>query len=334
MGMRVAVFSAKDYDEEFLRAANDGHSHQLVFLEPRLTVDTVPLATSCGAVCAFVNDDLGPEVLNALADCGIQLVALRSAGFDHVDLTTAAERGLTVARVPDYSPHAVAEHCAGLILTLNRKIHRAYNRIRENNFALTGLLGFDLHGKAVGVIGTGPIGTCFARIMVGIGCRVLASDPEPNEDCRRMGVEYVAVDTLLSRSDIVALHCPLTPETHYLINRERLAQMKDGVMLVNTSRGALVDAAAVIDALKTGKIGHLALDVYEEESAIFFEDRSDEVVADDVFSRLLTFPNVLITGHQAFFTKEALESIAVCTLANITAFERGEGSVHRVTADS
>jgi D-lactate dehydrogenase len=332
--VRVAVFSAKDYDEEFLTAANDGHSHDLVFLEPRLTRGTVPLARECEAVCAFVNDDLGPEVLDALADDGVRLVALRSAGFNHVDLDAAARRGLTVARVPEYSPHAVAEHCVGLILALNRKIHRAYNRIRESNFALSGLLGFDLHGKTVGVIGTGKVGTCFARIMAGFGCRLVAADPEPNEECRSMGVEYGSVEAVLSQADIVALHCPLTTETRHLIDEERLAQMKDGVVLVNTSRGALVDTAAVITALKTGKVGQLGLDVYEEESAIFFEDRSDEVLTDDMLSRLLTFPNVLVTGHQAFFTKEGLEGIARTTIANITAFERGEGTVHRVTADS
>ena len=332
--MRVAVFSAKPYDEEFLGAANDGYAHQLLFLEPRLTVATVALARECDAVCAFVNDDLGPEVLEALADQGTRLIALRSAGFNHVDLKSAARRGLTVARVPDYSPHAVAEHCTGLVLALNRKIHRAYNRIRENNFALDGLLGFDLHGKTVGVVGTGKIGTCFARIMVGFGCRVVASDPNPNDECRSMGVEYASVDTVLSDSDVVALHCPLTEETRHLIDRERLARMKDGVMLVNTSRGALVDTAAVIDALKTGKVGQLALDVYEEESGIFFEDRSDEVVADDLLSRLLTFPNVVVTGHQAFFTKEALESIARTTMENISAFERGDGTLHRVSADA
>jgi D-lactate dehydrogenase len=332
--MRVAVFSAKDYDEEFLQAANDGDSHHLVFLEPRLTAETVPLARGCEAVCAFVSDDLGADVLNALADGGVRLVALRSAGFSHVDLTTAASRGLTVARVPDYAPHAVAEHCVGLILALSRQIHRAYNRIRERNFELTGLLGFDLHGKTVGVIGTGKIGTCFARIMVGFGCRVLASDPNPNEECRGMGVEYLSVDDVLSEADIVALHCPLTLESHHLVNAERLAQMKDGVMIVNTSRGALVDTAAVIDALKTGKVGRLGLDVYEEESDIFFEDRSEEVLTDDLLSRLLTFPNVLITGHQAFFTREALESIAVATIGNVTAFERGEGTLHTVDAES
>ncbi|MDQ4096720.1 MAG: 2-hydroxyacid dehydrogenase [Actinomycetota bacterium] len=332
--MRVAVFSAKEYDEESLRTANDAHSHHLVFLEPRLTVETVPLARGCEAVCAFVNDDLGADVLNALADGGVRLVALRSAGFSHVDVTTAERRGLTVARVPDYSPHAVAEHCVGLILALSRQIHRAHNRIRERNFELTGLVGFDLHGKTVGVIGTGKIGTSFARIMVGFGCRVLASDLDPNDECRSMGVEYMSVDAVLSQADIVALHCPLTSESHHLVNGERLAQMKDGVMIVNTSRGALIDTAAVIDALESGKVGQLGLDVYEEESDIFFEDRSEEVLTDDMLSRLLTFPNVLITGHQAFFTRGALESIAVSTIGNITAFERGDGTLHRVLPDS
>ena len=324
--MRVAVFSTKAYDEEFLRAANRGHPHELVFLEPRLSVDTVALSAGCDGVCAFVNDDLGSEVLDALADAGVRLVALRSAGFNHVDLATAMRRGLTVARVPGYSPHAVAEHCVGLILALNRKIHRAYNRVRENNFALTGLLGFDLHGKTVGVVGTGKIGTCFARIMIGFGCHVLAADPYPSADCRRMGVEYVPIDALLAQCDIVALHCPLTPETYHLIGHDRLAQMKHGVMLINTSRGALVDTAAVIDALKSGTIGQLGLDVYEEEADLFFEDLSDKVLDDDIFSRLLTFPNVLITGHQAFFTEEALRNIADTTIANITAFERNDGT--------
>ena len=332
--MRVAVFSTKAYDRQFLLAANEQHRHDLVFLESRLSLDTVALSAGCGAVCAFVNDDLGSDVLGALAERGVRLVALRSAGFNHVDLTTAVELGLTVARVPGYSPHAVAEHCVGLILALNRKIHRAYNRVRENNFALTGLLGFDLYGKTVGVVGTGKIGTCLARIMTGFGCRVLAVDPVPNDECRRIGVEYVDLDALLAASDIIALHCPLTPETYHLVGRERLAKMKDGMMLINTSRGALVDTAAAIEALKSGKIGQLGLDVYEEEAGLFFEDLSDQVLGDDVFSRLLTFPNVLITGHQAFFTEEALRNIAATTIANITAFERGEGTLHRVTAAS
>jgi D-lactate dehydrogenase len=333
-GVRVAVFSAKPYDIESLRAANDdaGRPHELLLLEPRLTVATAALAAGSGAVCAFVNDDLGEPTLRGLKDAGVALVALRSAGFNHVDLPAAAALGLTVVRVPGYSPYAVAEHAVALVLALNRKVHRAYNRVRDNNFALHDLLGFDLHGRTVGVVGTGAIGTVFARIMRGFGCRVLASDPQPNEECRALGVEYVELDTLLASSDIVALHCPLTPETHHLVDGAALERMRDGVMLINTSRGGLVDAAAAIEALKSGKIGHLGLDVYEEEADLFFEDHSGAVVQDDVFTRLLTFPNVLVTGHQAFFTEEAIHNIAATTIANITAFETGEGELHEVTA--
>ena len=326
--MRVAVFSAKPYDVESLTVANDGR-HDLTFLEPRLSPATAALASGSDVVCAFVNDDLGSDVLDRLAAGGVRLVALRSAGFNNVDLAAASRLGLTVARVPGYSPHAVAEHAVGLILSLNRKIHRAYNRVRENNFALTGLLGFDLHGRTVGVVGTGRIGTVFARIMRGFGCRVLAADPYPTEECVAAGVEYVDLDRLFVDSDIVALHCPLTPETHHLIDAAALARMREGVMIINTSRGALVDTAAVIAGLKSGRIGHLGLDVYEEEADLFFEDLSDRVVGDDVFARLLTFPNVLITGHQAFFTAEALAGIAGTTIGNVTAFERG-GLLNRV----
>jgi D-lactate dehydrogenase len=330
--MRVAVFSTKPYDEQFLRAANDEAGHELHFLEPRLTPETVPLAAGADAVCAFVNDDLGAEVLEGLASTGVRLVALRSAGFNHVDLSAADHLGLPVVRVPGYSPHAVAEHCVGLVLALNRKLHRAYNRVREGNFSLTGLLGFDLRGKTVGVVGTGQIGARFAQIMVGFGCDVVASDPYPDEACRAAGVTYLDLDEVLGRSDVVALHCPLTPDTHHLIDAERLERMKHGVMLINTSRGALIDTTAVIDALKSGRIGHLGLDVYEEEADLFFEDLSDQVLHDDVFSRLLTFPNVIITGHQAFFTSEALGNIAGTTIDNITAFERGHDLVNRVVA--
>lgn len=332
--MRVMVFSTKPYDERSLRAAHeadDKAEHELVFLEHRLNRETAELAAGYDAVCAFVNDDLGAEVLAVLARGGVRLVALRSAGFNHVDLATAARLGLTVARVPAYSPHAVAEHCVGLILALNRKIHRAYQRVRENNFALTGLLGFDLHGKTVGVVGTGRIGVCFARIMVGFGCRVLAYDPYPNDEARQTGADYVPLERLLADSDIVTLHCPLTPETYHLIDRERIAQLKPGVMLINTSRGALIDTVAVIDGLKDGRIGYLGLDVYEEEADLFFEDLSDQLLRDDVFSRLLTLPNVLVTGHQAFFTEEALDNIAATTIANLTAFERDDQTLHRVT---
>ncbi|MGF1598295.1 MAG: 2-hydroxyacid dehydrogenase [Acidimicrobiales bacterium] len=328
--MRVAVYSTKPYDEQFLLAANDGAGHELRFFESRLTPATVPLAAGAAAVCAFVNDDVGADVLEALAGVGVGLIVLRSAGYNHVDIAAATELDLPVLRVPGYSPHAVAEHCVGLILALNRNIHRAHNRVREGNFSLNGLLGFDLHGKTVGVIGTGKIGASFARAMLGFGCEVLASDPYPDDGCCALGVAYLDLDEVLSRADIVSLHCPLTPDTHHLIDDERLALMRPGVMLINTSRGALVDTAAVIDALKRGHIGHLGLDVYEEEADLFFEDLSDKVLHDDVFSRLLTFPNVLITGHQGFFTREAMSNIAATTIANLTAFERGEPLVNRV----
>lgn len=324
MATRIAVFSTKPHDEQYLTAANGAHGHDLVFLEARLTTDTAVLAAGCWAICAFVNDDMGAATIDRLADVDVELIALRSAGYNHVDLAAAQRHGITVVRVPDYSPHAVAEHCVGLILSLDRKIHRAYNRVRESNFALAGLLGFDLHGKTVGVVGTGKIGTRFVEIINGFGVRVLAADPFPNQRCLDLGVEYVPVGEVLGASQIVSLHCPLTEETRHLINSETLAAMRDGVMLINTSRGALIDTAAVIDALKSGKVGYLGLDVYEEEAGLFFEDLSDQVLLDDVFSRLLTFPNVLITGHQAFFTAEALRSIASTTLDSVSAIERGE----------
>ena len=329
--MRVAVFSAQPYDEEYLTDANAGR-HDLRFFQPRLTVDTVPLAAGSPAVCAFVNDHLDAPVLEGLVAGGVRHVALRSAGFNHVDLTAAARLGLRVARVPGYSPHSVAEHCVGMVLALNRKIHRAYNRVREGNFALQGLLGFDLHGRTVGVVGTGLIGATFARCMLGFGCEVVAADPFPDEALRGAGVEYLPVEDLLARADVVSLHCPLTPETHHLIDARRVALMREGVMLINTSRGALIDTSAVIDGLKSGRIGHLGLDVYEEEDDLFFQDLSDRVLQDDVFSRLLTFPNVLITGHQAFFTSDALTNIAATTIANLTAMELGTALDNEVTA--
>jgi D-lactate dehydrogenase len=330
--MRVAVFSTKSYDQRFLSAAAR-ERHELVFFEARLNVVTAPLAEGFPAVCAFVNDQLDAEVLNALHEGGTRLIALRSAGFNHVDLATAAALGLRVARVPAYSPYAVAEHAVALILTLNRKLHRAYARVREGNFSLDGLLGFEVHGSTVGIIGTGKIGVAFARIMSGFGCRLLAHDPEPNAECEKLGVEYVELPTLFGASDIIALHAPLMPATVHLIDEDALGQMKDGVMLINTSRGALVDTRAVIRALKSGRLGGLGLDVYEEEEELFFEDFSDQVITDDVFARLLTFPNVVITGHQGFFTTSALQNIAETTIANITAFESGEGEIHEVHAN-
>jgi D-lactate dehydrogenase len=327
--MKIAVFSSKQYDRASLDHANGGR-HQLRYLEPHLDPATAPLARGHDTVCVFVNDKLDAVVLDALKEHGVRLIALRCAGFNNVDIGAAQRLGIAVVRVPAYSPHAVAEHTIALILALNRKLHRAYNRVREGNFALEGLLGFDLNGRTAGVIGTGKIGAVAARILRGFGCEVLAFDPWPDEECRSLGVDYVALDDLLARSDIVTLHCPLTPENHHLINAAALAQMKPGVMLINTSRGGLLDTRAVIDALKSGKLGHVGLDVYEEEGEMFFEDLSSTILRDDIFTRLLTFPNVIITGHQGFFTREALANIAATTIANISEFEETGSSANAV----
>lgn len=321
--MKTVVFSTKPYDRKFLEAAAAaGFNHELRFLEPRLTLETVELAQGFEAVCVFVNDLLDAPVLQALARQNTRVIALRCAGFNNVDLATAGKLGIRVVRVPAYSPYAVAEHTACLVLALNRNIHRAYSRVREGNFSLNGLLGFDLRGRTVGVIGTGEIGTVFATIMRGFGCRVLGYDKFPSQKCKALGVEYVDLPTLFAESDIISLHCPLTPETHHLIDAESIATMKKGVMIINTSRGAVIDTRAVIAGLKSGKIGHLGLDVYEEEADVFFEDLSNVVIPDDTLSRLLTFPNVLITGHQAFFTREALGCIAETTLQNLADLEK------------
>jgi D-lactate dehydrogenase len=321
--MKVAVFSSKPYDRQFLETANAAFGHELHFFEPRLTEDTASLAAGYPAICAFVNDQLNATVLEMLSRSGTRLVALRSAGFNHVDLGAAADLAIKVVRVPAYSPYAVAEHTVGMILALTRKIHRAYNRVREGNFALDGLLGFDLHGRTVGIIGTGQIGAVVAQIMQGFGCHILAHDPYPNPRLEDSGLlRYVSLENLLAGSDIVSLHCPLTPDTYHLINSQTLRQLKPGAMLINTSRGALLDTASIILALKSGKIRYLGLDVYEEEEDLFFEDLSNRVLQDDVFARLITFPNVIITGHQAFFTENALQAIAETTLGNITAFEK------------
>ena len=328
--MRVDVFSAKPHDRVFLNQAAAGQGVELRFHEARLNPDTARLAEGADVVCAFVNDDLGSAVIAELAKSGVRLIALRSAGFNHVDRSAARRAGIAVARVPAYSPHAVAEHTVALILTLNRKTHRAYNRVREGNFALDGLMGFDLSGKVAGIVGTGLIGTVLARILRGFGCDVLAFDPQPNAACEALGVTYVPMDQILARSDIISLQCPLTPGTHHLINDAAIAAMKPGVMLINTSRGAVVDTSAVIRGLKSGRISALGLDVYEEEGDLFFEDLSDSYIPDDVFARLLTFPNVLITGHQGFFTREALLAIAATTMANVTAFRDNGATLHPV----
>lgn len=333
--MQVAVFSTRPYDRRFLEAANEaaGSPHRLIWLEPRLTAETAVLARGAGAVCAFVNDILDAPALETLAGLGVRLAALRSAGFNNVDLGAARRLGVTVARVPAYAPEAVAEHTVAMMLALDRRIHRAYARVREGNFALDGLLGQGLSGRAVGIIGTGRIGAVVARILHGFGCVLLAHDPVPDPGCVALGVRYLPLPELLSAADIITLHCPLTPGTYHLINADAVARMRRGVMLINTSRGAIVDTRAVIAGLKDGRIGHLGLDVYEEEGDLFFENLSDQVIRDDVFARLLTFPNVLVTGHQAFFTAPALTAIAETTIANITAFERTGRALHEVSVE-
>lgn len=331
--MKIAVFSAKPYDRTFLEETNQQHGHELVFLEPHLNRETAALAKGFPAVCIFVNDRADAAVLEALQDQGVRLVALRCAGFNNVDLEAAQRHGITVVRVPAYSPYAVAEHTVALLLTLNRKIHRAYNRTREGNFALDGLLGFDVHGRTAGIIGTGKIGAVVAKILHGFGCKLLAHDPVKNPECEDLGVRYTSLADLFANSDIITLHSPLTPETHHLIDAQALEQMKPGVVLINTSRGALVDSRAVIEGLKSGKIGYLGLDVYEEEGDLFFEDLSGQVIQDDVFARLVTFPNVIITGHQAFFTQDALTRIAETTLQNITDFDRGIPGENQITLE-
>lgn len=321
--MKVAFFNTKPYDRQFFVEMQKacGHDHRLDFFEPRLTVETASLAGGYDAVCVFVNDVLDADVLGRLHAGGTRFIALRCAGFNNVDLVSCAGLGMKVVRVPAYSPHAVAEHTVGLVLTLNRRIHRAYARVREGNFSLDGLLGFDLHGRTAGIVGTGKIGSLVAGIFKGFGCRVLAYDHQVNPDCIKTGVEYVSFEGLLKESDIVSLHCPLTPDTRHLIRHNTVEKMKTGAMLVNTSRGGIIDTRAVIQALKSGKLGSLAIDVYEEEGDYFFEDLSDKVIDDDVLARLLTFHNVLVTGHQAFFTREAMEAIATTTLQNLTDLE-------------
>ncbi len=323
--MKVAVFSTKPYDRLFLEQANQKitakYRHELSFFQPRLDAQTSALAQGFEAVCAFVNDVLDRPTLENLHQQGVKLIAMRCAGYNNVDLETAQELGLTIVRVPAYSPYAVAEHAIALMLTLNRKIHKSYNRVREGNFALNGLLGFDLHNRVVGIVGTGKIGRIAGAILHGFGCQILAYDPYPNQEFGDRYANYVDFEDLLTVSDIVTLHCPLTADNHHLINDKAISLMKPGVMLINTSRGALIDTQAVIKGLKSSQIGYLALDVYEQEADLFFEDLSGEIIQDDVFERLLTFPNVIITGHQAFFTKEALNNIAETTLGNITKFE-------------
>ena len=324
------MFSAKPYDRRGFSAATEHHDVDVEYLDTRLDLHTVSLAQDADAVCVFVNDDVSQPVLERLVAGGTKVVALRCAGFNNVDVDAARRLGIVVVRVPSYSPNAVAEHTIALMLTLNRQIHRAHNRVREGNFALDGLVGFDMAGKTAAVIGTGKIGVIVARLLWHLRCDVIAVDPFEDQHLLELGVRYVELDDALERADIVTLNCPLVDATHHLIDAAALSKMRDGVMLVNTGRGALIDTTAVLDGLKSGRVGSLALDVYEEEGDLFFEDRSGEIIDDDVFARLLTFPNVLITAHQGFLTREALTAIAETTLDNVLTVARGDDSPNAV----
>lgn len=326
--MKVAVFSTYQYDKEFLTRFNTGH--EISFFEVALNEQTASLAAGYDVVCTFVNDQLSDAVIHLLHAAGTRLIVLRCAGFNNVDIAAATELKMPVLRVPAYSPEAVAEHAMALILTLNRKTHKAYNRVREGNFSLERLMGFNLHQKKVAVIGTGNIGAAFCRILRGFGCKISAYDPFPSENLRSFGVVYGSLEETLNGADVVSLHCPLTPETSHLINAESLKLFKPGAMLINTSRGGLVDTKAVIRALKHGQLGSLGLDVYEQESELFFHDHSEGIIQDETITRLISFPNVLITSHQGFFTQEAMEQIARTTFANIDAFRNGTELVNRV----
>lgn len=315
--MKITFFSAKPYDKEFFEKGNSNFGFDFTFFETHLGPHIVQAVEPTDAICVFVNDKVNKQVIEVLAQKGVKVIALRCAGFNNVDLDAAKANDIHVCRVPAYSPEAVAEHALAMILTLNRKTHKAYNRVREQNFALHGLLGFTMKGKTVGVIGTGHIGTEFCKIMQGMGCRVIAYDVNINTELAQKGIEYFSITDLLKQSDIVSLHCPLMPQTHHLINATTLAVMKKGAMLINTSRGGLIDTEAVIEALKQQQLGYLGIDVYEQEEKIFFRDLSENIIADDTLQLLMSFPNVLVTAHQAFFTKEALEQITEVTLNNI-----------------
>lgn len=331
--MKIAFYDTHSFEREAFDDANKEYRHDIHYLEPRLTELTAILSRSFECVCAFTNDHLNTQVLELLKQQGCRLVALRSAGFNHVDLPSAKSLGITVVRVPEYSPYAIAEHVIAMIQTLNRKTHRAYNRVREGNFSLNGLVGFDLHGKTVGVIGTGRIGSVLTKILTGFGCNVLAHDIHCNEKLsQETHCSYVPLEEILRKSDIISLNVPLTPSTKHFIGADQFSMMKKGVMLINTGRGALIDTKALINGLKSGHIGFAGLDVYEEEEAVFFQDLSGKILSDDVLARLLTFPNVLITSHQAFLTNEALLNIATTTLKNISEFEQGKKLTNEVSS--
>lgn len=329
--MKIAIYDTHKFEVPFFQKANEEFKHELTFIEGRLTRETISLSAGHDCLCCFVNDKVDAEVLKTAQANGVKLIALRSAGFNHVDLISASSLGLKVVHVPEYSPYAVAEHAVGLIMTMNRKLHKAYNRVKEENFSLNGLVGFDLHGKTVGVIGTGKIGKVFGKIMSGFGTNLLLFDKIPDESyAHSINAKYVSLEEVYKQSDIISLHIPLTPETKYIINGEAIKRMKKSVMIVNTGRGKLIDTKALVQALKSGSIGFAGLDVYEEEEGIFFEDKSETGISDDCLARLLTFPNVFITAHQAFLTKEALQSITQTTLTSAKDFELGKSLKHEI----
>jgi D-lactate dehydrogenase len=324
--MKIAMFSTKSYDETSFNSINQKYQFECQFFNFQLTESTAPIADGADVVCAFVNDDLSAPVLAKLAEQGTKLIAMRCAGFDRVDLDAAKELGLQVVRVPAYSPEAIAEHAVGMMMCLNRRFHKAYQRTRDANFSLEGLTGFNFFGKTVGVIGSGKIGLATMRILKGLGMDILCYDPYPSQVAMDLGVKYTTLDEIFAKSDVITLHCPLTSENTHLLDTDSFEKMKDGVMIINTSRGGLLNSANAIEALKAGKIGALGLDVYDHEKELFFQDKSNDIITDDVFRRLSACHNVLFTGHQAFLTEEALDNIAATTLGSIDAFLKGENS--------
>ncbi len=332
--MKTALFSTKSYDREYFDLCNINSKHTLTYFEESLNPNTAELAKGYEVVCVFVNDKLDKPIIDKLSENGVKLIALRCAGFNNVDLVAALAKHIKVVRVPAYSPQAVAEHTVALILTLNRKTHKAYNRIREGNFSVEKLTGFNLFNKTIGVIGTGKIGTAFCDIMLGFGCKILANDIIESDTLKEKGVLYKTFDEILINSDIISLHCPLSPQTNHLINNAAFAKMKNGVMLINTSRGALIKTTDAIEALKDEKMGYLGIDVYEQEEKLFFRDLSENIIQDEILLRLIGFPNVLITAHQGFLTKEALEQIAMTTLKNISNFKNGVHLENEVKTES
>ncbi len=328
--MKVAVFNTKPYDQRYIERYNSDYNFDFTFFETSLDASTANLTKDYEIVCIFVNDIVDAECIKILADNGVKLIALRCAGFNNVDIEAANKHGIRVVRVPAYSPEAVAEHALALILTLNRKTHKAYNRVREGNFSLKNLMGFNLNKKTVGVIGTGQIGATFCKVLQGFGCKIIAFDIAENAELKKAGVEYRSLDDLFRQADVISLHCPLNQHTRHMINRDSISIMKDGVMIINTSRGALINTADVIDGLSSSKIGYLGIDVYEQEENLFFEDLSERIIQDELILRLMSFPNVLITSHQAYFTKEAMEEITITTLENIQSFIDGKDLVNQV----